>query len=76
MLCPKFFTGQTVKLKSGGLVMTVVGLLAFDMNPNTYLCQWFAGKVYRRATFPEENLKLAAPEDTQKRITKTLRRRL
>ncbi len=71
-----FFTGQTVKLKSGGPPMTVVGLLSFDMNPNTYLCQWFAGKVYRQATFPEENLKLTAPEDTQKRMSKALRRRL
>jgi len=72
----KFFTGQTVKLKSGGLVMTVVGQPVFDMNPNTYLCQLFAGKVYRQATFPEENLKLATPEDTHKRMTGILRRRL
>jgi uncharacterized protein YodC (DUF2158 family) len=50
--------------------MTVVGSLSFDMSQNTYLCQWFAGKVYRQATFPKENLKLSAPENTQKRIAK------
>lgn len=64
----KFSTGQTVKLKSGGPVMTVMGTPAFGMNPNMYVCQWFAGKSYKQAEFPGLNLKLAAPEETQKRV--------
>ncbi|MGB6690703.1 MAG: DUF2158 domain-containing protein [Terracidiphilus sp.] len=57
----KFFTGQTVKLKSGGPVMTVMGTNLFG-NPNMYVCQWFSGKSYKQAEFPGPNLKLAAPE--------------
>jgi len=63
----KFFTGQTVKLKSGGPVMTVMGTPAFGI-PNTYMCQWFAGKTYKQAEFPGPNLRLAAPEETPKRL--------
>jgi uncharacterized protein YodC (DUF2158 family) len=64
----KFFAGQTVKLKSGGPVMTVMGTDAFGMNPNMYVCQWFSGKSYKQAQFPGPNLKLAAPEDAPKRM--------
>jgi uncharacterized protein YodC (DUF2158 family) len=65
----KLFTGQTVKLKSGGPVMTVMGTLAgFGMNQNMYVCQWFAGKTYKQAEFPGANLKLASPEETPKRV--------
>lgn len=64
----KFFTGQTVKLKSGGPVMTVMGTPAFGMNPNMYVCQWFAGKSYKQAEFPGPNLKLTAPEESPKRV--------
>jgi uncharacterized protein YodC (DUF2158 family) len=63
----KFFTGQTVKLKSGGPVMSVMGTSAFGMNPNMYVCQWFSGKSYKQSEFPGQNLKLAAPEDAPKR---------
>lgn len=60
----KFFTGQTVKLRSGGPVMTVMGTTGgFSLNPNLYVCQWFAGKSYKQAEFPAQNLKLAAPEE-------------
>lgn len=71
----EFFTGQTVKLKSGGPVMTVMGTPAFGMNPNMYVCQWFAGKSYKQAEFPRQNLKLAAPEETQKRVIARARTR-
>ena len=64
----KFFTGQTVKLKSGGPVMTVMGTKAFDLNPNMYVCQWFSGKSYKQAEFPGPNLRLTAPEEAPKRI--------
>ncbi len=63
----KFFTGQTVKLRSGGPVMTVMGTPTFGMNPNMYVCQWFSGKSYKQSEFPGPNLKLAAPGDTPKR---------
>lgn len=68
----KFSTGQTVKLRSGGPVMTVVGTTtAFSLNPNLYVCQWFAGKTYKQAEFPEQNLKLAAPEEALvRRVTR------
>jgi uncharacterized protein YodC (DUF2158 family) len=64
----RFSTGQTVKLKSGGPVMTVMGTNAFGLNPNMYVCQWFSGKSYKQAEFPALNLKLAAPEEAPKRI--------
>jgi uncharacterized protein YodC (DUF2158 family) len=67
----KFFTGQTVKLKSGGPVMTVMGTpveFGLAMNQNMYVCQWFAGKTYKEAKFPGANLKLAAPEVPPKRV--------
>lgn len=64
----KFFTGQTVKLKSGGPVMTVMGTNALHLGANMYVCQWFAGKSYKQAEFPGPNLKLAAPEEAPKRV--------
>jgi uncharacterized protein YodC (DUF2158 family) len=63
----KFFAGQTVKLKSGGPVMTVMGAQLFG-DPNMYVCQWFAGKTHKQAQFPAANLKLASPEETPKRV--------
>lgn len=71
----KFSTGQTVKLKSGGPVMTVMGTNAFGMNPDMYVCQWFAGKSYKQAEFPAPNLKLAAPEDAPRRVVTPAKRR-
>ncbi len=71
----KFFTGQTVKLKSGGPVMTVMGTPAFGMSQNTYVCQWFSGKSYKQAEFPGPNLKLAAPEDAPKRMVTRAKKR-
>jgi uncharacterized protein YodC (DUF2158 family) len=59
----KFFTGQTVKLVSGGPVMTVLGTNANSLSPYIYVCQWFSGKSYKQAEFPGPNLKLAAPEE-------------
>jgi uncharacterized protein YodC (DUF2158 family) len=67
MVEPRFFTGQAVKLRSGGPVMTVMGTNAFSFSPNMYVCQWFSGRSYKQAEFPALNLKLAAPEETQKR---------
>jgi uncharacterized protein YodC (DUF2158 family) len=69
----KFFTGQTVKLLSGGPVMTVMGTNARDFTGNMYVCQWFAGKTYKQAEFPAQNLKLAAPEDAPTRRPKVVR---
>jgi uncharacterized protein YodC (DUF2158 family) len=45
------------------------------MNPNMYVCQWFAGKSYKQAEFPGQNLKLAAPEEAQKRVIARARTR-
>jgi uncharacterized protein YodC (DUF2158 family) len=60
----KFFTGQTVKLRSSGPVMTVMGTTGgFSLNLNLYVCQWFSGKSYKQAEFPAQNLKLAVPEE-------------
>ena len=67
----KFFTGQTVKLKSGGPVMTVMGTNSFGLNPNMYVCQWFSGKSYKQAEFPGPNLKLAAPEAPKRAVART-----
>ena len=72
----EFYTGDTVELKSGGIPMQIMGRPFFDMNPNTYICQWFSGKTYRQAVFPGENLRLAAPAKAQKRKAKILWRKL
>jgi uncharacterized protein YodC (DUF2158 family) len=64
----EFSTGQTVKLRSGGPVMTVMGKsIDFRSAPNTYVCQWFSGTSHKQAQFPAQNLKLAAPEEAPKR---------
>jgi uncharacterized protein YodC (DUF2158 family) len=66
----KFYTGQTVKLKSGGPVMTVMGTNVSFLGPsNMYVCQWFSGKSYKQAEFPGPNLKLAPPEEATGRGT-------
>jgi uncharacterized protein YodC (DUF2158 family) len=71
----KFFTGQTVKLNSGGPLMTVMGTRAFGMNQDMYVCQWFSGKSHKQGEFPGQNLKLAAPEDAPRRtITRAKQR--
>ena len=64
----EFVTGQLVELTSGGPVMTIMGVNAFSMNPENYVCQWFAGKSYRQQEFPGQNLKLAAPKKKKKRV--------
>jgi uncharacterized protein YodC (DUF2158 family) len=66
----KFYTGQTVKLKSGGPAMTVLGTNSFSLN-SMYVCQWFAGKTLKTGEFPAQNLVLTAPEETPKRKTGT-----
>lgn len=60
-----FSTGQTVKLRSGGPVMTVIGTNA--LNPSMYVCQWFAGKTLKQGEFPSQNLKEATEEVPQRR---------
>lgn len=64
----KFYTGQTVKLLSGGPVMTVMGTDAsFSLGPSMYVCQWFAGKTLKQGNFPAQNLKAAPPEEAPQR---------
>ncbi len=53
----KYKTGNLVKLKSGGPVMTIKGIYM-----GNYRCQWFAGKKLTQGDFPEDSLNLS--EDT------------
>lgn len=71
----KFCAGQTVFSKSGGPEMSVLGIPVFDWNPITYVCRWFDGKSYKQALFPEEDLKLATPQEVQRRIISKAPRR-
>jgi uncharacterized protein YodC (DUF2158 family) len=55
----KFEVGETVKLKSGGPVMTV--RFAASATSGGYTCQWFAGKKLEQGQFAEESLVKAEP---------------
>jgi uncharacterized protein YodC (DUF2158 family) len=66
----RFGTGETVQLKSGGPVMTVVGINAFSQN---LVCKWFAGKTLKQSEFHPQMLKPAKPEEapgTKKKLVK------
>jgi len=49
----EFRTGDTVKLISGGPIMTVENPNYLD---NKVLCQWFAGKKLEHGDFPPNSL--------------------
>ncbi|MBZ9576743.1 DUF2158 domain-containing protein [Modicisalibacter sp. MOD 31.J] len=51
----KFTVGDTVKLKSGGPIMTVRN---YNRPNKLYTCQWFAGKKLEMGHFPEDSLEL------------------
>lgn len=57
----KFELGQLVQLKSGGPVMTVEALNAFQADK--YDCTWFAGDKHQQNTFSEAVLVSAEDAD-------------
>jgi uncharacterized protein YodC (DUF2158 family) len=67
----KFYTGQKVKLKSGGPVMTVMGTNAMSFNANqSSVCQWFAGKTLKQAEFPNASLEMTTETEVPVRGAK------
>jgi uncharacterized protein YodC (DUF2158 family) len=66
----KFCMWQTVKMRTGGDVMTIVGRPAFDWNPPSYICQWMARGILREGVFYEELLEPAAAEQPRRRKRK------
>ena len=54
---PRFAIGDSVKLKSGGPVMTVDGYAVFD--EGTVICKWFAGKKLHIGNFDEDAIERA-----------------
>ena len=69
---PAFKVGDLVKLKSGGPTMTVHGIegndpfLGRSNEYHQYYCVWFAGSKNQGATFTEEALQHAEPEEKKK----------
>lgn len=59
-----FKPGDTVKLKSGGPVMTVS--TAKDTN-GFYYCQWFKGATQQHGNFREETLETYRPPQNEKK---------
>ena len=53
----RFKRGDTVKLKSGGPVMTVASADKEDQ----VTCQWFDGQKLEQSTFHEDQLEAASP---------------
>jgi uncharacterized protein YodC (DUF2158 family) len=51
-------TGDTVRLKSGGPVMTI----GAAMSATSYRCDWFSGSTLQHGTFQVEQLEKAEPE--------------
>lgn len=56
----KFETGDLVKLKSGGPIMTVQSQAS--TSGTTFYCQWFAGKKLERGVFPGDSLEVVDKE--------------
>lgn len=58
-----FNVGDTVRLKSGGPIMTVSQSPASRAGRGTdYRCQWFAGKKLEAGSFEPEQLDAVKPE--------------
>lgn len=57
----EFQTGETVKLISGGPIMTVKGI-----DYNGVECQWFAGKKLESGHFPSDSLIKASVNEKEK----------
>ena len=58
----EFQTGETVKLISGGPIMTVQEIL-----PNNEVqCQWFAGKKLESGYFPPDSLIRVSTDEKEK----------
>ena len=55
----EFATGDFVKLKSGGPVMTVK---SFRSMTDAFICQWFAGKKLEQGEFPPGSLLITTLE--------------
>lgn len=56
----KLKRGETVRLASGGPLMTVVEIVEGSVFTNA-LCQWFVGQQVQEHEFPEEALRQASP---------------
>jgi uncharacterized protein YodC (DUF2158 family) len=52
--------GDTVKLKSGGPVMTI---RSFDQRTNWFTCHWFVGRELKTGEFSSSELVDSKPED-------------
>ena len=57
--------GTTVKLKSGGPIMTVVVKYTGVGEPQV-LCRWFEGNVIRNEDFPIASLEVTVPQGQPK----------
>ena len=61
-----FNVGDTVKLKSGGPLMTVTNPSAHAGGKAVVSCNWFDGSDIKGGVFPAETLELAAkPQPTK-----------
>lgn len=56
-----FKVGDTVKLKSGGPVMTVTARLDAEI----LTCKWFAGKKQEEGYFPDDSLARSKPPEDE-----------
>lgn len=54
--------GDTVRLKSGGPVMTIVDFSTFQKG---HVCEWFVGNELKREVFPADAL-VSAPKAKSK----------
>lgn len=59
----EFATGDFVKLKSGGPVMTVKGYRKIS---DAFICQWFAGKKLEQGEFFPDSLVATTIEEKVK----------
>lgn len=67
-MAEKFKVGTTVRLKSGGPLMTVNGYhrIAPGASSSTVVCKWFEGTASQTDKFDEEALKeSSAPSEPQ-----------
>ncbi|MHC2993900.1 MAG: DUF2158 domain-containing protein [Candidatus Atribacteria bacterium] len=59
----EFQNGETVRLISGGPIMTVRSISEYDGDVH---CQWFAGKKLESGEFPPDSLVRVSVDETEK----------